>query len=157
MSSTYRTTRDIFIPAGTAVCHAPWSTAYAVPYAEVLIGFDKDTTGSLRVDFEQAKALGLISDAVGLNKVVRLDGRPTLPPGEPDPNLVAGIQGMLELAQSGQLRSLAATGFCADGNRMAVWGGDLYRNVYEMAGALRWLGRQYEDRVLDGMPEGHHA
>jgi hypothetical protein len=56
----YRTTRDIVIPAGTEVGIGPVVSRYLTEHGEVIIGFDKDTTGSLRFDMEEAVQLGLV-------------------------------------------------------------------------------------------------
>lgn len=56
----YVTTRDIVIPAGTEVAPAPFSTHHLTPHGEVLIEFDKDSTGSLRFDIEEAESAGAI-------------------------------------------------------------------------------------------------
>jgi hypothetical protein len=61
-TTTYRTTRDIVIPAGTEVGPAPRRTDYISRHSEILIGFDKDTTGNLRFDTEEALQLGLIEE-----------------------------------------------------------------------------------------------
>lgn len=57
------TTEDIVIPAGTEVGLGPLKSEYFMPHGEIIIGFDKDTTGSLRFDLEEAQALGLIKEA----------------------------------------------------------------------------------------------
>ena len=54
------TTRDIVIPAGTEVGPGPSKSSYFTPHGEILIGFDKDTTGSLRFDLKEAIQLGLV-------------------------------------------------------------------------------------------------
>ncbi|AGC36209.1 hypothetical protein B7L88_gp079 [Rhizobium phage RHEph10] len=59
----YRTTKDIVIPAGTEVGLGPVTSRYLTDHGEVIIGFDKDTTGSLRFDLEEALQLGLIEKA----------------------------------------------------------------------------------------------
>lgn len=82
---------------------------------------------------------------------------PNLDPKEADPSLVELCESLLAKARSGELRSIVATGFVADGARMSAFGGDLYRDVYATSGALHWLAREYEDRVLDSLPEDHHA
>ncbi|QIG69065.1 hypothetical protein EVB77_031 [Rhizobium phage RHph_N1_10] len=56
----YRTTKDIVIPAGTEVGPAPKKSVYFTEHGEIVIGFDKNTTGSLRFDMEEALQLGLI-------------------------------------------------------------------------------------------------
>lgn len=57
------TAKDIVIPAGTEVGPAPIRTQYLTPHGEVLVGFDKDTTGNLRFDLDEALSLGLIKEA----------------------------------------------------------------------------------------------
>jgi hypothetical protein len=56
------TTRDIVIPAGTEVGLGPRRSEYFTPHGDIVIGFDKDTTGSLRFDLEEALATGLIEE-----------------------------------------------------------------------------------------------
>ena len=56
------TTRDIVIPAGTEVSLGPRRSEYFTPHGDIVIGFDKDTTGSLRFDLEEALATGLIEE-----------------------------------------------------------------------------------------------
>lgn len=60
MSETYVTTRDIVIPVGTEVGLGPTATTYYTPHGEVIIGFTKDTTGTLRFDLDEALDTGLI-------------------------------------------------------------------------------------------------
>ncbi|OCP21914.1 MULTISPECIES: hypothetical protein [unclassified Ensifer] len=60
MTELYRTTREIVIPAGTEVGPGPRRSEYHTPHGDIVIGFDKDTTGSLRFDLEEAITLGLI-------------------------------------------------------------------------------------------------
>lgn len=54
------TTRDIVIPAGTEVGPGPKRSNYFTPHGEIIIGFDRDTTGSLRFDLKEAIQLGLV-------------------------------------------------------------------------------------------------
>lgn len=56
------TTKDIVIPAGTEVGVGPCVSTYFTEHGEVTIGFDKDTTGTLRFDMEEAKQLGLVEE-----------------------------------------------------------------------------------------------
>ena len=58
----YVTTKDIVISAGTEVGLGPVRSEYHVPHGEVIIGFDKDTTGSLRFDLEEARMIGLVKE-----------------------------------------------------------------------------------------------
>lgn len=57
------TTRDIVIPAGTEVGKGPCVSTYFTEHGEVLVGFDKDTTGTLRFDMDEAKQLGLVEES----------------------------------------------------------------------------------------------
>ncbi|TDW20421.1 hypothetical protein EV128_12551 [Rhizobium azibense] len=59
----YRTTKEIIIPAGTEVGPGPAKSEYFTEHGEIIIGFDKDTTGHLRFDMEEAVQLGLIEVA----------------------------------------------------------------------------------------------
>ncbi|MBX4911348.1 hypothetical protein HJA82_28980 [Rhizobium bangladeshense] len=59
----YRTTRDIVIPAGTEVGLGPKASRYFTEHGDICIGFDKDTTGNLRFDLEEALQIGLIEAA----------------------------------------------------------------------------------------------
>jgi hypothetical protein len=56
------TAADIVIPAGTEVGPGPLKSEYFTPHGEIIIGFDKDTTGSLRFDLDEAQALGLVKE-----------------------------------------------------------------------------------------------
>lgn len=56
------TTREIVIPAGTEVAVGPCVSTYFTEHGEVLIGFDKDRTGTLRFDMEEAKEIGLVEE-----------------------------------------------------------------------------------------------
>jgi hypothetical protein len=64
---------------------------------------------------------------------------------EPIEELVLMLRDLLADAESGRLRSLIGTGFLADGCRISVWA-DNHQNVYEMRGALAWLGDEYVHR-----------
>jgi hypothetical protein len=82
-------------------------------------------------------------------KVVRLhDGQPQTESGVPSKGLIHAVEQTLELARSGQLQSLWGTGFTSDGLRFVVKGGK-HDNIYEMAGALTFLGEEYRDTVFD--------
>lgn len=56
------TTQDIVIPAGTEVGQGPVKSEYFTPHGEIIIGFDRDTTGSLRFDLDEAQTLGLVKE-----------------------------------------------------------------------------------------------
>lgn len=56
------TTREIVIPAGTEVAVGPCVSTYFTEHGEVLIDFDKDRTGTLRFDMEEAKEIGLVEE-----------------------------------------------------------------------------------------------
>ncbi|QIG69233.1 hypothetical protein EVB78_031 [Rhizobium phage RHph_N1_15] len=60
MANTYRTTRDIVIPAGTQVVRAPERTEYVTHHGDVLIAINKDATANLRFDLGDALDDGLI-------------------------------------------------------------------------------------------------
>lgn len=78
-------------------------------------------------------------------KVVALPGI-KVPSNEPSPALVKVLRDLLELAESGRLQCLIATGFTADGSRLTAWGGS-HPNVYEMLGAINWTAIEYADRI----------
>jgi len=65
---------------------------------------------------------------------------------EPDERLVAQLRDMLAMAESGQLRSLVATGFLANGDRLTAWA-TTHENVAEMMGALTLLPIGYAIRT----------
>lgn len=82
------------------------------------------------------------------SKVVRLhDGQPQPEPGVPSQGLISALTHTLELAQSGRLQALWGTGFTSDGLRFVVKGGK-HEDVYQMAGAIAFLGDEYRDEVL---------
>lgn len=85
------------------------------------------------------------------DNVVGLHGRQPPQLGQPNPALVDLLGDLLELAKTGRLQSLIATGFAADGARIGVWG-DAHTNVYEMLGALTWLQAEYIRRHSDDVP-----
>ncbi|MCZ3377425.1 hypothetical protein [Rhizobium sp. AG207R] len=66
--------------------------------------------------------------------------------GEPNEALVRMLEDVLQMAKSGRLQSMIATGFTEEGNRLSLWSGD-HPNVYEMLGALSWLQHEYVDRI----------
>lgn len=86
--------------------------------------------------------------AADTQKVVRLhDGQPQQEPGVPSQGLIGALTQTLELAQSGRLQALWGTGFTSDGLRFVVKGGR-HEDVYQMAGAIAFLGDEYRDEVL---------
>jgi hypothetical protein len=73
----------------------------------------------------------------------------TVPSAEPRPGLISALEETLEAARRGDLQSFVGTGFTADGKRYTMHGGTIHQNVYEMLGAINWLGQEYIDRTLD--------
>lgn len=59
---TLVTAKDIVIPAGTEICPAPHQTRRFTEHGEILIGFDRDTTGYLTFDMSEAVAAGVVVD-----------------------------------------------------------------------------------------------
>lgn len=84
-------------------------------------------------------------------KVVALPGI-KVPTNEPSPALVKMLRDMLELAESGRLQCIIATGWLADGARITAWGG-VHDNVYEMLGAIEWMREEYVDRIKKQNPD----
>ncbi len=70
------------------------------------------------------------------------------PPTEVNESLCNILSDLLQRAEAGELQSLIASGFTADGMRLAVWA-DQHPNVYEMLGALAWLQVEYVHRHTD--------
>lgn len=72
-----------------------------------------------------------------------------IPPslGEPNEGLVQALEDALEMARSGRLQSLWATGFTSDGCRfaMSIPGGT--QDVYQVLGSIQWLGQEYFTNV----------
>ncbi len=68
---------------------------------------------------------------------------------EPNESLVRALSDLLEMAKIGRLQSLVATGFTEEGNRLALWC-DVHPDVYQMLGALSWLGHEYVARCVEG-------
>jgi hypothetical protein len=58
--ASYRTTRDIVIPAGTKVGIAPDQARRFTPHASVLVGVTKDTTAEWVMDLDEAIEAGLV-------------------------------------------------------------------------------------------------
>lgn len=92
---------------------------------------------------------GIVSNVISIS-----DGAPVPPKGTPNPALIEVIEDALEMARSGKLQSLIATGFTDEGLRLALWGGE-HTNVYEMRGAIMWLDSEYVHRIVEknGTPE----
>jgi hypothetical protein len=65
--------------------------------------------------------------------------------GEPRSDLIELLERLLADARSGQLQSLVATGFMADGFRLAVWA-DFHPNYFEMVGAISELLDEFRER-----------
>lgn len=84
-------------------------------------------------------------------KVVALPGI-KVPTNEPNQPLIRTLRQALELAESGKLQCIIATGFLADGGRLAAWGGH-HANVYEMLGAIQWTAIEYADRIKAQNPD----
>ncbi|WP_156041731.1 hypothetical protein [Bradyrhizobium sp. URHD0069] len=79
------------------------------------------------------------------DNVVSITGSRPSQLGEPRQGLIEAIEDILAMAKSGRLQSFIGTGFTADGNRLACWGGH-HENVYEMLGAINWLEHEYVSR-----------
>jgi hypothetical protein len=84
---------------------------------------------------------GIVSNVISIS-----DGAPVPPAGTPNEGVIGAVERLLELARSGELQSLVATGFTKDGMRLSMWGGE-HTNVYEMRGAIMWLDSEYVNRV----------
>lgn len=56
----YKLTRDVLIPAGTAVTALPSHTVSKAPSASILVGPTKDTTFEWSMHMEDALAIGLV-------------------------------------------------------------------------------------------------
>lgn len=56
----FRTVKDIIIPKGTIVHMGPKSSKYFTPHGEIILSFDRDTTGNLRFDIEDSLTAGVI-------------------------------------------------------------------------------------------------
>lgn len=84
---------------------------------------------------------GTVSNVISIS-----DGAQVPPKGTPDEGLIEALERTLEMARSGELQSLVATGFTAEGMRFSMWGGH-HTNVYEMRGAIMWLDSEYVHRV----------
>lgn len=63
------------------------------------------------------------------------------PSSEPNAGLIRAIEDILEMAKSGELQSLFATGFKTDGLRMSCL--FPHHNVYEVVGSIEMLKMQY--------------
>ena len=73
------------------------------------------------------------------------------PTHEPNPNLIRAVEDILESAKSGELQSFFATGFRADGLRMACI--FPHTNVYEVVGAIEMLKMGY----IENWTESHNG
>jgi hypothetical protein len=85
------------------------------------------------------------------DNVVSLFGERPPELGEPNEALVRCLEGMLDMAKSGRLQSMIATGFTCEGNRMVMWA-DHHPDVYQMLGALAWLQHEYVHRHTEALP-----
>ncbi len=83
-----------------------------------------------------------------MSNVVGLPGMGNAPTSEPNEKLVANLRDLLNMAETGQLRSFIGTGFIHEGLRVATWG-DFHDDVYQMLGALSWLQHEYVHRHTD--------
>lgn len=70
--------------------------------------------------------------------------------GEPVPAVIASLEHLLELAKSGELQGFVATGVMSNGDRMTVFSGHIYQNIYSMTGYIEWLKTEYQNRVTNG-------
>lgn len=65
----------------------------------------------------------------------------TIPTAEPNKAMIQALEDILESARSGELQSLFATGFRADGLRMSCM--FPHHNVYEVVGSIEFLKAEY--------------
>jgi hypothetical protein len=89
------------------------------------------------------------------SKVVGIHGGPVTATSEPNPNLVAGLENLLERARSGQLQSFIGTGFIASGDRCVIWC-DAHPDVYQMMGSIEWLKLEYAHRHTEAIDGGRN-
>ena len=68
-------------------------------------------------------------------------------PQEPDPGLVKAMADVFRMVRDGKVKSFVGTGFTFDGDRVTVTGGQIGADVYQMLGAIHWLGHEYVDRI----------
>jgi hypothetical protein len=80
-----------------------------------------------------------------MGAVTNFPGGGGLQPTEPNAGLIAALQDLLNMAETGQLQSFVGTGFTRDGLRAATWA-DFHSDVYQMLGALAWLQAEYIHR-----------
>ncbi len=66
-----------------------------------------------------------------------------VPTKEPNQAIIKALENILESAKAGELQSLLATGFRADGLRMSCI--FPHHNVYEVVGSLEFLKAEYMD------------
>ena len=86
------------------------------------------------------------------DRVVSLRGERIYQPGEPVPELVSLIEGMLERAKRGEIKCLIGTGWTSDGGRLSYRGGH-HDNIYEMRGAIAFLDDEYVAWVKSVAPD----
>lgn len=79
-----------------------------------------------------------------MSNIKTLPGQVPFHEQEPIEGLVKMLEAVLEDAKSGRLRSFIGMGFSSDGNRMSCF--SPHPNVYEFAGGLEWLKKDYMDR-----------
>jgi len=77
-----------------------------------------------------------------MGNVIGLNGLPKTEFRAPDDGLISAVENALEVARSGKLQSLVATGFTDDGMRFSLFGGH-HENLYEMLGSINWLEHEY--------------
>lgn len=85
-----------------------------------------------------------------MGKVISLNGVPPPEAGQPQSALVEMLEDMLKMAKNGELQSLVAVGFTAEGLRLAMWA-DVHPNVYEMLGSIAWLQAEYVHRHSEAL------
>lgn len=71
------------------------------------------------------------------------------PTNEPNPALIKALEDILESARSGELQSIFATGFRADGLRMSCM--FPHHNVYEVVGSIEFLKMQYIHNMTESL------
>lgn len=71
----------------------------------------------------------------------------TVPTAEPNKAMIQALEDILESARSGELQSLFATGFRADGLRMSCM--FPHHNVYEVVGSIEFLKAEYMHNMTE--------
>lgn len=67
--------------------------------------------------------------------------------GEPSEMLIQALEEALEMARAGRLQSFWGTGFTSDGCRFAVSIPGGTQDVFQVLGAIQWLGHEYVQTV----------